>query len=88
MFTIDAYVGKSFRIHRKYNININLTVSNLLNNKDLITGGFEQLRLGTSTEDGTTDITKFPNKLLLEQKLDPTKAFVPHSKLLKQVIGE
>ena len=62
MFTLDAYVGKSFRFQHKYYLSINLTVSNVLNNKTLITSGYEQLRLGASTQDGTTDVTKFTNK--------------------------
>jgi len=43
-FSIDASLGKSFFIKRKYNININFSVSNILNNKDIQTGGYEHMR--------------------------------------------
>jgi hypothetical protein len=43
-YTIDIFGGKSWRIKRKYFLNLNLSVSNILNNTSFITGGFEQLR--------------------------------------------
>ncbi|MBL7904676.1 MAG: TonB-dependent receptor [Bacteroidales bacterium] len=43
-FTMDASVGKSFRVMDKYYINLNFSVSNLLNNQDFITGGYESNR--------------------------------------------
>lgn len=55
-FTLDANIGKSWRIDYKYYININLSVSNILNNQDLVTGGYEQYRFTGS------DIDKFGNK--------------------------
>lgn len=55
-YTVDLYGGKSFRI-KKYTLNWSLNINNLLNNKDFVTGGFEQLRYDTK------EITKFPPKL-------------------------
>lgn len=55
-FTLNANGGKSFRIMKKYFLNINLSVNNLLNNKEIITGGFEQLRWDNS------DVKKFDNR--------------------------
>lgn len=42
-FTMDVFGGKSFKFG-KYFIFLNVGVSNVLDNKDFITGGFEQLR--------------------------------------------
>jgi len=57
-YTIDASIGKSISIKRKYFININLSVNNILNNKSIITGGYEQLRY--DVEDKNPD--KYPAK--------------------------
>lgn len=47
-FTIDVFGGKSFRIKSKNGkasfIYLNIGVNNILNNRNIITGGFEQLR--------------------------------------------
>jgi hypothetical protein len=43
-FTLDASVGKSFRIMDKYYLNLNLSVSNILDNQEFVTGGFESNR--------------------------------------------
>lgn len=56
-FTVDLFVGKSWRINRKYYINVNLNMSNVLNNTDFAIGGFEQLRYDR------TDIDRFPPRL-------------------------
>lgn len=55
-YTVDANIGKSFRIQRKYILRINMSVSNLLNNKTIISNGMEQLRYDAN------DPNKFPNK--------------------------
>jgi len=64
-FTIDLSFGKSFLLTKvfkqlPYNslLYLNASVSNLLNNKDIITSGFEQLRYDFTG--GNPD--KFPNK--------------------------
>lgn len=51
-FTVDVYLGKSFSLYKlnsklfKYGtyLYVNLGVNNVLNNKNVMTGGFEQLR--------------------------------------------
>ena len=55
-FTLDANIGKSWRIDYKYYININLSVNNILNNQSVVTGGYEQYRFSGA------DIDKFANK--------------------------
>ncbi len=55
-FTIDAYIGKSFRIDYKYFISVNFSVNNILNNQDFAFGGFEQYRYDPFEMD------KFPSK--------------------------
>jgi len=49
-YTLDLSIGKSWKI-KEYYIGINLNVNNVLNNQDLITGGYEQLRFSYSIED-------------------------------------
>ena len=60
-FTLDLNIGKSWRIDYKYYININLSVSNVLDNTDFITGGYEQSRLKSDIAE--SDIDQFPPKL-------------------------
>jgi len=55
--TVDFFAGKSWRVQRKYFINLNISVSNLLNKTDFATGGFEQLRYDAQ------EIDKFPPRL-------------------------
>ncbi|WP_372639598.1 carboxypeptidase regulatory-like domain-containing protein [Ancylomarina sp.] len=63
-FTLDLNIGKSWRIDYKYYININLSVSNVLNNTDFITGGYEQSRIKTDSKyESEYDISQFPPKL-------------------------
>ena len=54
--TVDAFAGKSWMFKRKYRVAFNLSVSNVLNNKDFQVGGFEQLRYDR------TDVDRFPPK--------------------------
>lgn len=56
-FTVDLFVGKSWRIKRKYFISVNLNMSNILNNTDFAIGGYEQLRYDRA------DVGRFPPKL-------------------------
>jgi hypothetical protein len=51
-FTVDLYGGKSFRIKKLgHFINLNVSISNLLNNRNFRVGGFEQLRYTPSNID-------------------------------------
>lgn len=54
--TFDLFAGKSWRVKKKYFIRLNLSVSNILDEKDLKTGGFEQLRYDSN------NIDRFPPK--------------------------
>lgn len=56
-FTLDASIGKSFKI-KKYFININASVSNVLNNTNLVTTGYEQMRFDFEER----NVSKFPPK--------------------------
>ncbi len=64
--TVDLSVGKLIRIDYKYYININLSISNLLNNTNLKTGGYEQSRYKPYDDKGfdvrQIYIQRFPNK--------------------------
>ena len=44
-FTLDAFAGLSYRIQYKYFLGVNISASNLLDKKDLKSGGYEQLRV-------------------------------------------
>ncbi len=48
-YTVNLSIGKSWYIQRKYQIGFSLNVNNLLNNKDMKTGGYEQTRLVDNT---------------------------------------
>ncbi len=43
-YTFDAFAGKSFKIKEDYMLFLNLSVNNILNNRNIVTGGYEQLR--------------------------------------------
>lgn len=49
-FLLNASIGKSWYINRTYNIGFSLNVSNILNDKNFKTGGYEQTRLVTSAQ--------------------------------------
>ena len=55
-YSLNLFVGKSFKISN-YFLNINVNINNVTNNKNFITGGYEQLRYDTK------NIDKFPPKL-------------------------
>jgi hypothetical protein len=55
-YTIDAYIGKSWRIDYKYFISANFSVNNVLDVQDFAFGGFEQYRYDPY------DMDKFPSK--------------------------
>lgn len=61
-FMLDGSIGKSIRL-KKGQLNLNLMVTNLLNNQRIVTGGYEQSRSDYIVkDDGTTDprTYKFP----------------------------
>jgi hypothetical protein len=55
-FTVDFFGGKSHRFKDRSILALHLSVSNLLNNRNFRTGGFEQLRFDYETK----DVQKFP----------------------------
>ncbi len=51
-YTLSASLGKSWYIQRKYNLGLNISVNNLLNNQDIKSGGYEQMRLSEDSDLG------------------------------------
>jgi hypothetical protein len=58
-FTLNFFGGKSWRV-KDYYINLTVGVNNLLNDQEIITGGFEQFRFAIS--ENKPDLDRFPNK--------------------------
>lgn len=61
-FILNANIGKSWYIQRKYNLGFSLEVKNILNNKDTKTGGYEQMRFKKNELNGKTYYTRFDPK--------------------------
>jgi hypothetical protein len=57
-FTLDASIGKSIRIKKVVFLNINASMTNVLNNQNIQSGGYEQNRFDFVNQ----DINKFPPK--------------------------
>jgi hypothetical protein len=55
-FLININAAKSLRVSKKYSLNFNLSINNILNNKNIRIWGFEQMRWDQS------NINKFANK--------------------------
>jgi hypothetical protein len=55
-FLLNANLGKSFRMFKKYYFNLNLSVHNLLNNTNILVNGFESLRWDAA------NVNRFANK--------------------------
>ena len=58
---LNASVGKSWYIQRKYQLGFSLNAKNLLNNRNVKTGGYEQTRMIDNTK-GKTQYYKFDPK--------------------------
>ena len=54
-FMLDLSIGKSIRM-KKGQLSVNFSVTNLLNNRTLVTGGFEQSRSNYSVNSTTGDV--------------------------------
>ena len=52
-FMLDLSIGRSIRM-KKGNLSINLSITNLLNNQNMVTGGYEQSRSNYSVSDDGT----------------------------------
>jgi len=49
-FMLDASVGKLIYLKNRNSLNFNLSVSNLLNNTEMVTGGYQQARMPISSD--------------------------------------
>ena len=49
---VDASIGKSISFKNKKRVDINLSLDNILNNRKMITGGYEQNRKESKSDDG------------------------------------
>jgi hypothetical protein len=56
-YTLDLSIGKSWKIGDYY-LGLNFNFNNVLNNTDMITGGYEQLRIATDV----SELNKYPPK--------------------------
>lgn len=54
-FMLDLSIGRSVRL-KKGSLSINLSLTNVLNNRSLVTGGFEQSRSNYSVSTTTGDV--------------------------------
>ncbi len=62
-YTLSASIGKNWYIKRQYTLGFSLQVNNILNNQDIHTGGYEQMRLNKNREqDGKDYYTRFDSK--------------------------
>lgn len=63
-FLLNANVGKSWSINRKYLLGLSVSVNNILNNKNIKTGGYEQMRLKSNkdTSGNVLNYTPFDSK--------------------------
>lgn len=57
-FIMNANIGKSWRIQRKYQLGVSANFNNILNNKNIKTGGYEQMRL-SANKDINGDIVNY-----------------------------
>ena len=70
-FMLDGSIGKSIRMKRGKQLSINLMVTNILNKRDLCTGGYEQSRSDyTVKSDGTMN-----NQRAYKFSLNPKKYY-------------
>ena len=70
-YTVDFFGGYSIKMPKDFEVNkkptflvFNLGVNNILNNKEIVTGGFEQLRYDAQTSAADpVSVGKFPPRL-------------------------
>jgi hypothetical protein len=61
-YTLNASIGKNWYIRRAYTLGFSLEVKNILNDQDIKTGGYEQVRLSKNTDSGITSYQPFDSK--------------------------
>ena len=49
-FILNANIGKSWRLAGKYLLGVSANINNILNNRNIKTGGYEQMRLSRVTD--------------------------------------
>ena len=67
--TLDLSVGKIFYLRNRQSINFNLSVNNVLNKRDIRTGGYEQARVFAS-DGALVNPALFPNKYYYMQGIN------------------
>lgn len=65
-FILDASIGKLIYLKNRSSLNINLSAQNMLNDKNIITGGFEQGRVDLKN----SNLAKFPGKYFYLQGIN------------------
>lgn len=61
-FSLDLFGGMSYKIKDQF-LYLNVGVNNILNNTNIVSGGFEQYRVGTVENSNTVeDLGRFPNR--------------------------
>ena len=68
-FVLNLSVGKIIYINRKVSLNVNLNIDNVLNNRNIMTYGYQQGRFDYTNYDST----KYPNRYFYAQGI---KAFL------------
>jgi len=70
VYTIDIFGGKSFKVNKYIKkasnntfLNLNLGLANLLNNKNILLYGFENLRVGSATAQSDWFVPKYAHAL-------------------------
>ncbi|MBK6330869.1 MAG: TonB-dependent receptor [Bacteroidetes bacterium] len=70
VYTIDIFGGKSFKVNKYIKkasnntfLNLNLGLTNLLNNKNILLYGFENLRVGSATAQSDWFVPKYAHAL-------------------------
>lgn len=62
-FVLNASIGKVWYINRKLSMNFNLNINNILNKKDIQTGGYQQSRFDYTNY----DVNKYPSRIYYTQ---------------------
>lgn len=81
-YTVDLFGGKSFKINKyiksasnQMYLNTNLGISNLLNNKNIMLYGFENLRTGNSNAQPDWFVPKYAHALGIQYFINATLRF-------------
>ncbi len=58
-YTLSGSIGKSWYINREYQLGLSFEMKNILNNQNLRTGGYEQMRINEAEVEGSSSDTYF-----------------------------